>query len=133
MIRCVIYLVVIEPLQTIAPQGSHNLAVNDLPKWIYTWQRTNNLIVELAYIRTKNNLSDAPSRIIDIDDENCITPSFNTTIETDFNMMSLIFIHNPKKLITTNEQCWGRLEKHSLNNTKSSIDQFKITTLPLDH
>ena len=77
-------LVVVSALNAEQLKGSRNLFVNKIAKWVYDWQVQHNCLLQVIYVNTKDNLSDAPSRVLDISDEICITPWFRQRIETDF-------------------------------------------------
>ena len=70
-------------------KGSRNQFVNGIAKWVYRWQQEKQCIVEIVYVNTKKNLSDAPSRALDLADETKISQSFQKQIELDFNLVRL--------------------------------------------
>ena len=77
-------------------KGSRNKFVNTIAKWVFEWQLQHNCIVEIIYVNTKENLSDAPSRALDHADEIKITSDFQLQIERDF---KLVIHYNYKSFI----------------------------------
>lgn len=69
-------------------KGSRNKFVNEIAKWVYKWQVQHQCIVEIIYVNTKKNLSDAPSRELDVADEIKITTQFQLKVEKDFQLVS---------------------------------------------
>ena len=68
-------------------KGSQNQFVNGIAKWVYKWQQEKQCIVEIVYVNTKDNLSDAPSRALDIADEIKISQKFQQKVEKDFSLV----------------------------------------------
>ena len=54
--------------------GCRNLYVHNIVLWLWEWQQKHNCKISLVYVNTLNNLSDEPSRILDIDDETRASP-----------------------------------------------------------
>ena len=57
-------------------KGSRNLYVHKIIKWLWEWQQDHECLVTIIYVNTLDNLSDAPSREIDLEDEVCVHPKF---------------------------------------------------------
>ena len=70
-------------------KGSRNQKVNEIAKWVYAWQKEKACLVEIIYVNTKENLSDAPSRFIDQADEICISDTFHQQVEAEFGLVSV--------------------------------------------
>ena len=66
--------------------GCKNQKMNEIIRFLFEWQLRHHVRIEIEYVSTHDNLADAPSREIDIDDELCVTPMLLRTIELRFRL-----------------------------------------------
>ena len=66
--------------------GCRSQYLNSIIKYLFDWQIKNSVRLEMVYVKTDDNLADAPSRFIDLDSELCITPALLHQIEQRFRL-----------------------------------------------
>jgi len=66
--------------------GCRSQYLNSIIKYLFDWQIKNSVRLEMVYVKTDDNLADAPSRYIDLDSELCVTPSLLYQIEKRFRL-----------------------------------------------
>jgi len=64
--------------------GCRSQYLNDIVKYLFDWQLKHRVRLEIVYVSTHDNLADAPSRLIDVEDELCVTPGLLRQIEQRF-------------------------------------------------
>ena len=64
--------------------GCRSQYLNDIVKYLFDWQLKHRVRLEIVYVSTHDNLADAPSRLIDVEDELCISPPVLKIIEKKF-------------------------------------------------
>ena len=64
--------------------GCRSPYLNNIVKYLFDWQLKHRIRIEMEYIKSGDNLSDAASREINIDNEMCITAQFFYRIEQHF-------------------------------------------------